>query len=566
MGSSALKITSRCLSSIIGLLVAASAAFADNGLLLRGPEGGEVRALIIGIDTYNHYRPLKGAVADARDIETSLRRMGSKDVTALINAQADRTSVLREIDRLTARARPKDLVVLSIAGHGTQEEEQVRGSEPDGMQNVFLLPGFEPTAAGSQQRVLGKEFNHFIKQLELRGARVIFVADTCYGGGMAREVDPRAEEMSFRQVPRYKLTNDTLKPVISSGEAYLTELDFDRTEFLAAVDRNTKAPEVVIPGVPGLRGALSYAIARALEGNADADADGKVTIKELFTSVRQMVYQLSNQRQNIVTVTSPSRDVQNDTVFQLTRGISTMESMPQAGGAVSPLKPTSTTSGSSAKLAPLTTARMERPIRLAALDGDNNHFADLKPRDTPIEIVKPLDTPDIIWDPISRDVITWGDIIAYQVDKSNLSSVADRAAAIRALKQMATNAPQLIKIEPDDALHRNNSSVDIELSDVAGRSLILFNIAGDGTVQTLYPIGSDPVTIASPAFSFPLKVREPFGADQIVAITSTQRMKELEEVLVQLNQRRASAEMIKMLERYAPADARIGSAGLFTAP
>src|SRR4051812_4535822 len=138
MRSSALNTTSRWLCSIIGLLVAASAAFADDGLLLRGPEGGEVRALIIGIDTYNHYRPLKGAVADARDIETSLRRMGSKDVTALINAQADRTSVLREIDRLTARARPKDLVVLSIAGHGTQEEEQVRGSEPDGMQNVFL--------------------------------------------------------------------------------------------------------------------------------------------------------------------------------------------------------------------------------------------------------------------------------------------------------------------------------------------------------------------------------------------------------------------------------------------
>ena len=32
-------------------------------------EGGEVRGLIIGIDAYQHYRPLKGAVADARDIE-----------------------------------------------------------------------------------------------------------------------------------------------------------------------------------------------------------------------------------------------------------------------------------------------------------------------------------------------------------------------------------------------------------------------------------------------------------------------------------------------------------------
>src|SRR4051795_536212 len=97
----------------------------------------------------------------------------------------------------------------------------------------------------------------------------------------------------------------------------------------------------------------------------------------------------------------------NDTVFQLTRGVSTMESMTPSGRPVSPPKPTSTAGRSSPELAPLTTARMERPIRLAALDGDNNHFADLTPRDAPIEIVKPRDTPDIVWDPTSRDVIAW---------------------------------------------------------------------------------------------------------------------------------------------------------------
>ena len=69
------------------------------------------------------------------------------------------------------------------------------------MEDVFLLPGFEPTPTGSQQRILGSEFNHFIRQFELRGAKVIFVADTCHGGGMVRDIDPRAAEMSFRQVP-----------------------------------------------------------------------------------------------------------------------------------------------------------------------------------------------------------------------------------------------------------------------------------------------------------------------------------------------------------------------------
>ena len=111
------------------------------------------------------------------------------------------------------RTRPNDLVFLSIAGHGTQEPERIKGSEPDGMENVFLLPGFEPTAAGSQQRILGSEFNHFIRQFEFRGARVMFVADTCHGGGMARDIDPRSGSMSFRQVPPYTLTVDSLQPV-----------------------------------------------------------------------------------------------------------------------------------------------------------------------------------------------------------------------------------------------------------------------------------------------------------------------------------------------------------------
>jgi hypothetical protein len=61
-------------------------------------------------------------------------------------------------------------------------------------------------------------------------------------------------------------------------QRFTTELDFDRTEFLAAVDRKTKSPEVSIPGVAGLRGALSYAVARAIEGDADFNADGRMDL------------------------------------------------------------------------------------------------------------------------------------------------------------------------------------------------------------------------------------------------------------------------------------------------
>jgi Caspase domain len=573
------------LAALIGLIT--PHAYAAGGLSISNPDGAAVRALVIGIDDYQHVRKLKGAVADATDIVTSLKNMGVGDVVVLTNAQADRASVLREISALVERTKNNDLIFLSIAGHGTQEPERVKGSEPDGMENVFLLPGFETTPTGSVERVLGSEFNHFIRQFELRGARVIFVADTCHGGGMVRDIDPRAAEMSFRQVPRYTLLVDELKPVSDSNDPK-SELDLDHTAFLAAVDRYTKAPEVRIPGIDGLRGALSYAVARAVEGSADVNHDGKVTLKELFSNVRQVVYQLSDQRQNIVTVTSPSRNLDNDVVY-LTRGVSIIEpgAPPQASVPLVPGAPYTTASQPQTRVptptlpaqqpAPSPSVGMSttaapagnpvgRPIRIASLDRNRAHFTGLAPREAPFEVVLPGENPDLIWDPNSRDVIAGGDVVSYRVDKNDLPSVIDRAAAIRELKQISTKSPQLIKVGPDDSLHRNESMVQVEVSDVKKRSLVLFNITGDGTIQMLYPIGSDAQVLDNPDFRFLVRVREPFGADQIIAVTSEDAMPQLKEALLQLNRRRTPGQMIKMMQRYAPRDARIGSVGLFTAP
>jgi hypothetical protein len=565
---------------VVTLIAASSvglhAATPPAPLRLSNPDGGEVRALVIGIDEYQHFRKLKGAAADAQDIDSSLKNMGVRDVTALLNAEADRASVLREISALVERTKANDTVILSIAGHGSQEPERTKGSQPDGMEDVFLLPGFEPTPAGSQQRVLGSEFNHFIRQFELRGAKVIFVADACHGGGMVRDVDPRAAEMSFRQITGYTLAVDELKPVSNDSDAR-SELDLDHTVFLAAVDRSTKAPEVRIPGIDGLRGALSYAFARAIEGNADIDRDGKVTLKELFTNIRQVVYQLSDQRQNVVTMSSPSR-TDADVAFGLTRGVTLIQEgdkgrqSPISGQRTSPIAASANlaTAGSAPALLPsLKPAVVEResaPIRLAALDGNNKYFPGLKLSGSTFRAVQPTDNPDLIWDPVSHDVIAWGDVIAYGVDLADLPAVIERSAAIRTLKSMATQSPQVLRVSPDDHLRRSYDMVNIQLSDVAGRSVLLFNVSGDGSVQMLYPTGNDSPTAKSAELRVPLRVREPFGAEQLVAVTSQQPMPDLGKVLAQLNRQRASGQLVNSLERYLPADARIGSIGFFTAP
>jgi hypothetical protein len=468
-----------------------------------------------------------------------------------------RAAVMAAVDGLIARSGPNDLVVLTLAGHGTQEPEREKGSHPDGMEDVFLLPGFEVSPAGSLERIFGSEFNHLIKQIELRGARVLFVADTCYGGGMVREIDPRAGEMSFRQAPSYRLVVDLLQPIATSSDAGLTELDFERTAFLAAVDHRTKAPEVQIPGVPGLRGALSYAVARAIEGGADADGDGKTTLKELFSNVRQVVYQLSDQRQNIVATTPPSLDPNKDVVFELARAVNIVEGPNTSAPTASP---------PSIPAATVPRSDIERPVRIASLDGNSARFASLVHHDAAFEVVRPADNPDLIWDPVSHDVVAWGDVIAYRVDLPDLPSIIDRAAAIRELKRIAVKVPQSLKVMPNDGLYRKDSRVSLEVTDVAERALILFNIAGDGTVQLLYPLPSNTPILHEPEFRFPVRVLMPLGSDQLVAVTSQRRMPELEQAVSRLNRKRSALQMVRLLRQYAPNDARIGSAGVFTAP
>jgi hypothetical protein len=529
---------------LVTIAIALSFAFqeglADEARVLRSPDGGEVRALIIGINDYRYVRQLKGAVADAQDIEGALRRTGVGDVTVLIDARADRASIFSSINRLLARSGPRDLVILSLAGHGAQEPEKVRGSQPDGVDNVFLLAGFENTSTGSRERILGAEFNHFIKQFEARGAHVLFIADTCFGGGMTRDIDPRSEEMSFRQVASYRLSADSLQPVATTADELMTEVDFDRTVFLAAVDRRTKAPEVQIPGIPMLRGALSYAVARAIEG--DTRGDRTTTLKDFFGNIRQVVYQLSNQRQNIVATASPRLNITKDVVF---RSVTIREpTSPLQAGVVE-------------------TPRKERPIKIAALDGKAGHFTGLLQRESPFEVVTPGDHPDLIWDPSSRDVLAWGDVVTAGIDPRDLPIVIDRAAAIRELKRMATNEPQSIKIAPDDSLHHRSNTVSIQMSDVAQRALILVNIAGDGTVQMLYPDGNDDRIIRTAELEYKVRVREPFGSDQLIVVTSRQPMTELENALHGVKRR--PLQVIDLINKFKPPDARIGSAALFTA-
>ncbi len=552
----------------VALLSALSARSAPDASELRSP-AGEARALVIGIDAYRFGQPLKGAVADARDIESSLRLGGVTDVTALLDAAADRTTVLHSIEQLLSRSQSGDLVILSLAGRGAREAEHFKGSQPDGQDDVFILANFNPnTADGARQRILGSEFNHLIRQFALKGAQVLLIVDAGYGGATERTVDPRTPQMSYRQAPSYTIAHDTLEPISTASDVSLSGDGLERVAVLAASERTASAPEVPIPGELTLRGALSYAVARALEGAADENHDGHITRDELFRYVSQVAYQLSDQRQQVSAQTAP-RSSGGEILYARTRGVVLLDPLPR-----SEPRPPSSPQAAAATLTPSLPRPVVSPqpasvldtVHIAVIGNQRELLKELQPKYAHFQTVSIADHPDLIWDSATLDVLAGGDVIAHQIKRKDLPNVIDWFAAVNGFKRLAAKSPQAVRVLPSNKVHSRGSRIEVQVSGVAQRSLLLFNMTGDGTVQVLYPVGSDPRIVSTPDYKFSVVVGEPFGADQVVAVTSAQPLNDLEQLLKAINQQFAAVEVYRSVERYAPPDARIGAASLYTAP
>jgi hypothetical protein len=317
--------------------------------------------------------------------------------------------------------------------------------------------------------------------------------------------------------------------------------EFDRVTFVAAADKWTKAPELRIDGQPTPRGALSYAVARAIEGAADRNGDGKTTRRELFEYARQVVQQYSQGRQVIYTEPMRRIDLMDDVVFRSTA-------------------------------APETPAPAEASIvvRLAILNGTAADLAGVEPHAAKLELVGRDAQPDLIWDAAGGDVISrLGDVVARNVRPRELAGVADRAAAIAAITRLSEARPQRITLGPDDKYHRENERVSFRAHDVKGKAIILFNLASEGTVQFLYPRRRDKILQDDAVIELnDILVKPPFGADHVVAIVSDRPLPALQEAISAFDGARAAGRIPAILRKHLPVDqsARIGFAGLFTVP
>jgi len=517
-------------------------------LALASPaSAGQWRALVIGVDTYENVSPLKGAVNDATDIAETLQAAGVSDLTTLFNGDASREAVLAAWEDLVARAEEDDVLVLSFAGHGAQEPEWVEGAEEDGLDEVFLLAGFDLNAPGNGERLRDDDVAVMLRAAG--GRSVLVLADSCHSGTMTRSIDPRITRLGTRLVGLPPFENDVLRsqplpPFLAQARESAAGEDMEELPnviYVGATVDGQVIPELLIGGKP--RGALSWAFARGVEGRADLDRDGGISMEELSRFLRETVRVATEGRQ------SPSFSVGGDTRSAVLPRVDEQMWVQEEG--VLTLAASTETAG---------------PVlqKLAASHGGR---------------LKVIDegTADLFWDIEDGDVLTkFGDVVlrARALNADRFGAVVSKWLFLSDLYALSRERQPIEgRLQPSVGHIPEGSPFKVGLTSESDGNMIVFGLEADGTLRLLAPdkradpLGKDTSVEAAKPYVLNLRAALPFGADHIVMLRSPEPMPQLVGVLSALDGRPLSAELMpKLLQLIGQSAEGIGIAGIYTEP
>lgn len=465
----------------------------------------DIHAVVVGIDDYQTLPKLNGAANDARDLAAALEALGA-EVELLIDGDATRRQVIAAFDRQARRAGPGDLFVFTYAGHGLQEAEAIPGDEVDGKDETLVFPGFAWDTNQSGERLRDNELGALLQKID-PDARALIVVDSCHSGTMTRGLDPRGKSVTTRFGGLGRISKDPLPkpPAADKGKDISSA---PNVVFVAAARDEEQIPEVEIDGQ--MRGAVSWTVARALEGGGDFGGP-EMPLAEFKSYVRAQARALSAARQTPSVNLAPTVKL-ND-----------------------PVIPASARTG--ATLASRATSRqttdVDRPALVYVLGGEPESALGGAGRFT-----DQREDADLIWDLERGEVIdsAQADLVAEAWDVAALNDALVKWRASRKLTNWALRRHVELKIEPDDGRHRLGESIRLSVAKPSGAPahLTLVNLASDGQVQFVFPNALNRAAdadVIQPGDGLEalgdVEVSHPIGADHVIAIYSPERPDDL---------------------------------------
>jgi uncharacterized caspase-like protein len=169
---------------------------------------GRSYALLIGINAYRgDVGRLQTAVADARAVAQVLKDDYGFQTTLLLDAQATRGNILKNLDRFKKSLNPEDRFLLYYAGHGWHDRET---------ETSYWLPA-EAEKTNTVDWIMSKQVTDELRRMRAR--QVMVVADSCYAGTIDRAFNPEIAAEGTREVYLRKMQEKPSRVLIASGGA-----------------------------------------------------------------------------------------------------------------------------------------------------------------------------------------------------------------------------------------------------------------------------------------------------------------------------------------------------------
>jgi hypothetical protein len=217
------------------------------------PGIGKLYAVVVGVSQYHHPRIPDLKLADddagafARFLESQREVFEDTRVTLLLDEQATKREIEKQLHYELRKAGKDDTVVLFLSGHGAGDARKA-GSY------YFLGHDADPDFLhASAVRMSGLEF---LKGLDAK--RVVLVADACHAGAFS---------------------NISTKAAVSSHEAFLKDLGQSAGHIILTSSRPDEYSQEK-QGMP--HSVFTHYLLKALKGEADSDRDGLVTVREAY--------------------------------------------------------------------------------------------------------------------------------------------------------------------------------------------------------------------------------------------------------------------------------------------
>ncbi|MEZ5923071.1 MAG: caspase family protein [Hyphomicrobiaceae bacterium] len=511
----------------------AAAAFVSVWLVSLAPAPalakGNLYGFVIGINDYlGTANDLAGAVNDAEDIAGALRAAHAKRVIKFIDQAGTKFNIERSFLKLVADAKAGDTILFSYSGHGTQEPEPPdRHGEVDGKNEVFLLSGYTTRGPGTKERILDDEIFLWLKQADDKGVNVVFVADSCHSGTMNRSV--RSDAVRYRNADLGAITEDELD-FPPPETATLTEADLKHVTFIGATTDDKLTPEVKIGGK--WRGALSWSIARALEGRADRDANGEVDQFELIGYIVPAVASwVESQQTPQVVPLRPER----------------VALFPVDADAASTLVLAANEAGQTGIIRETASDALKIAVEGGGPDGaEGVAFS---------EIVADKSEADLIWYKTEGKVEhRLGGEVASGVDENGIKPIISKFAALKWLKANAAFDPVNAGLKSGDKRYAPGEVIELAVDGAKQPFLTMFNMPPDGRVEYFYPSPSNPDEAdkdwRNNALNERFKVdHPPYGAEHLVAIFTDRPLPELHAVLAAMKSAKDASGLQVVLEQ-----------------